>query len=259
MALIFFDIDGTLWDRANIIPGSTKTALRLLKENGHEIFLCSGRTRVFIQNEELLAQGFDGMLCGCGTDIRYRGQDILYKKLERDLLIRSMRMFYDYDMPVVMEGRDKLYMDADMIGRDEYGRWLLESMKDDTLPIRGNENIWEASKFSVLIEGKKYHEVIEALDDEYDFLVHGAFVMEAVPKGFSKATGIAGVCELLGADRSETWAFGDSANDLEMLDYVNTGIVMGNGSDAAKAHADYVTDDIHADGIYNACRHFSLI
>ena len=57
MALMFFDIDGTLWDRENVIPESTKKALRLLKQNGHQIFLCSGRTRVFIRDEELLAQG----------------------------------------------------------------------------------------------------------------------------------------------------------------------------------------------------------
>ncbi|MCD8108779.1 MAG: Cof-type HAD-IIB family hydrolase [Clostridiales bacterium] len=259
MALIFFDIDGTLWDRKNIIPDSTKTALRLLKENGHQIFLCSGRTRIFIQNEELLSQGFDGILCGCGTHVEYRGRDILYKQLGKELLIRSMRMFYDYDMPVVMEGRNTLFMDEDMIGRDEYGRWLLQSLKDDIRPIRGNESNWEASKFSILIGGTKYQEVIEALNEEYEFLVHGSFVMEAVPKGYSKATGIASVCDCLGVDRTEIWAFGDGANDLEMLDYVGVGIVMGNGSDVAKAHADYVTDDIHADGIYNACRHFSLI
>ena len=29
MALMFFDIDGTLWDRENVIPDSTKTALQL--------------------------------------------------------------------------------------------------------------------------------------------------------------------------------------------------------------------------------------
>ncbi len=259
MALIFFDIDGTLWDRENVIPDSTGKALSLLKKNGHQIFLCSGRTRVFIQNEELLAQGFDGILCGCGTHIEYRERDVFYKKLDTDLLARSVRIFYDYDMPIVMEGKDTLYMDADRIGRDAYGRFLLRTMKDSIQPVLGNEKNWEASKFSVLIGGTKYREVIDALQDEYHFLVHGDFVMEAVPKGCSKATAIAAVCDLLGVSREDTWAFGDSANDLDMLDYVRTGIVMGNGSEEAKAHADYITDEIHADGIYNACRHFSLI
>ncbi|MCD8156004.1 MAG: Cof-type HAD-IIB family hydrolase [Clostridiales bacterium] len=259
MALIFFDIDGTLWDRENVIPESTKTALRMLKENRHQIFLCSGRTKVFIQGEKLFSMDFDGILSGCGTCIEYHGEEILYKKVDDAVLARSVQMFYDYDMPMVMEGRDLLFMDADIISRDEYGRYLLDVMNEYVRPIRGNQAEWEVSKFSVLIGGTRYREVIEALQDDYEFLVHGDIVMEVVPKGYSKATAIAAVCGLLGVDRADTYAFGDSANDLEMLDYAGTGVVMGNGTDLAKSHADYVTDDIHADGIFNACRHFSLI
>ncbi|MCC8017853.1 MAG: Cof-type HAD-IIB family hydrolase [Lachnospiraceae bacterium] len=259
MALIFFDIDGTLWDRENVIPESTKTALRMLKENGHQIFLCSGRTKVFIQSEELFSMDFDGVLSGCGTCIEYHGEEILYKKVDDAVLARSVQMFYDYDMPMVMEGRDLLFMDADIISRDEYGRYLLDVMREYVRPIRDNQAEWEVSKFSVLIGGTQYREVIGALQDDYEFLVHGDIVMEVVPKGYSKATAIAAVCRLLGANRADIYAFGDSANDLEMLDYAGTGVVMGNGTDLAKSHADYVTDDIHADGIFNACRHFSLI
>ena len=69
MAAIFFDIDGTLWDRDNNIPQSTKEAIHQLQENGHQTFLCRGRTRVFINSEELLGMGFDGIVCGCGTFI----------------------------------------------------------------------------------------------------------------------------------------------------------------------------------------------
>lgn len=259
MAAIFFDIDGTLWDMDNIIPESTKEALRLLKENGHQIFICSGRTRVFIQNEELLALGFDGILCGCGTHIEYHGEDILYKKLDADLLRRSVQMFYDYNMPMVLEGKDMLYMDADVIGKDRYGRYLLQAMGDYIEPIRDNQARWEVSKFSLLIEGTKYQEVVEALRDEYEFLIHGPIVMEVVPRGFSKATAIREICTKLGIDRADTYAFGDGANDLEMLDYVACGIAMGNAKEIAKEHADYVTDDLHAGGIFNACRHFGLI
>ena len=39
MAAVFFDIDGTLWDKDNIIPESTKSGIQKLKENGHSVFL----------------------------------------------------------------------------------------------------------------------------------------------------------------------------------------------------------------------------
>ncbi len=259
MALLFFDIDGTLWDQKNVIPESTKEAIRRLKEKGHTLFLCSGRTRVFIQNQDLLGLGFDGIISGCGTCVEYRGQELLYKRLEDEVLARSVQLFYDYNMPMVMEGRDWLFMDADIISRDGYGRFLLHSMKDSILPIRDNQANWAASKFCILIGGTDYPAVIDALKEDYDFMVHGDVVMEVVPKGYSKATAIAAVCAHLGIDRADTYAFGDSSNDIDMLDYVATGIVMGNGTAEAKAHADYVTDDLHADGIMKACLHYNLI
>ena len=51
MALIFFDIDGTLWDGHMQIPESTIPTLKKLQANGHKIFLCSGRSRASISSE----------------------------------------------------------------------------------------------------------------------------------------------------------------------------------------------------------------
>lgn len=259
MAAIFFDIDGTLWDKENVIPQSTKDAIRMLRENGHQTFLCSGRTRVFINSEELLGLGFDGIVSGCGTFIEYEGKDLLYKKIDDDILKKSVETFYRYEMPMVMEGRHMLYMDPEIIEKDGYGRYLLEVMKDCTMPIRDNEAHWEASKFSVLIRGTDYPAAIEELTDDFDFMVHGDVVMEVVPKGYCKASGIAYVCEKLGIDVKDTYAFGDSANDLDMLDFAGVGVAMGNGTDVAKEHADYVTTDLHEDGIYRALKHFEVI
>lgn len=54
-------------------------------------------------------------------------------------------------------------------------------------------------------------------------------------------------------------AFGDGGNDTDMLEFVGTGIAMGNAADAAKAAADYITDDVEHDGIFNALKHFGVI
>ena len=65
--------------------------------------------------------------------------------------------------------------------------------------------------------------------------------------------------EKYGISPEECIAFGDEYNDIEMLKRVGCGIAMGNGTDDAKGVADYVTDTLHDDGIYNACKHFGLI
>ncbi len=259
MALLFFDIDGTIWDFKNVIPESTKAALKLLKENGHQVFINSGRTKVFLRDPRLLALDFDGICAGCGTWVDYRGEELLYKTIDRDLLVDSVKLFYDYDMPAMLESRDILFMDEDMIGRDDYGKYIIETMQDVIRPIRENEANWTASKYTVLIDGTNWREVVDALKVDFEVMVHGEYVMEAAPKGYSKATAIGFLCDTLGVDRSDTYAFGDGANDLDMIGYAGSGIAMGNAADEVKMLADYVTDDIHEDGIYNACKHFGLI
>ena len=53
-------------------------------------------------------------------------------------------------------------------------------------------------------------------------------------------------------------AFGDSMNDIEVVQEAGIGVAMGNAVDALKKVADYVTAPIGEDGIYKACEHLRL-
>jgi hydroxymethylpyrimidine pyrophosphatase-like HAD family hydrolase len=44
-----------------------------------------------------------------------------------------------------------------------------------------------------------------------------------------------------------------------MIKFAGVGVSMGNGKDALKAAAEYVTTSVDDDGIYNALKHFELI
>ena len=52
---------------------------------------------------------------------------------------------------------------------------------------------------------------------------------------------------------------GDGYNDLEMLQFVEIGVAMGNAVDGLETVADYVTDAVDRDGIYKAMKHLGLI
>ena len=71
--------------------------------------------------------------------------------------------------------------------------------------------------------------------------------------------GIETYLELQGQTLADAMAFGDGENDLEMLKAVKIGVAMGNGEEQVKRIADYVSSDIDADGIFNACKHYKLI
>ncbi|CAM5230735.1 hypothetical protein BSAF29S_04694 [Bacillus safensis subsp. safensis] len=66
--VIFFDIDGTLYDHDKNIPESTKRAVHLLKEKGHHLFIASGRSPFLIRPilEEL---GLDSFIAYNGRDM----------------------------------------------------------------------------------------------------------------------------------------------------------------------------------------------
>ena len=74
MKALFFDIDGTIWNRQNYIPESTRKAFETLRKNGHKTFINTGRSMAYIQYEPLISLGFDGIISGCGTMIEYNGK-----------------------------------------------------------------------------------------------------------------------------------------------------------------------------------------
>ena len=261
MAAIFFDIDGTLIDQHWKIEESTIRAIGILKENGHDVYINSGRTRVYIYDPMLLGLGFDGLLCGCGTDIYLHGKEIYYKKLEADQLYRMIEVFDSYDVPIIIEGRDWLYMDEEKICRDPYGEKLYRAMEEHIRPVKGNREI-EGSKFTCVISGMTPEQVDGAMAefaDSFSMAKHGNHVIEMTPKVCSKAKAIEEVCHRTGVPIEETYAFGDGINDVEMLKKANVGVAMGNAREGAKQAADYITDDIHENGIWNALAHFGLI
>ncbi|MCD7764309.1 MAG: Cof-type HAD-IIB family hydrolase [Lachnospiraceae bacterium] len=256
---LFFDIDGTLWDFKNYIPDSTREAIRLLKANGHLVFLCSGRCRAYIQNPDLLGLGFDGIVSGCGTMVEYQGRRLFHKTIPSGLAVRTVETVRKYGFRPILEGTDHLYLDRHEFGQDAYGEKVIREMGDRLLPITELWGQWEISKLSCATNDADRESCFAELKEDYDYIIHNENVVEMVPKGFHKGTGIQKVCEILEIVPADTLAFGDSVNDLGMFSTAGISVAMGNGSDAAKAAASYVTSPLLEDGIYNACRHFGLI
>ena len=85
------------------------------------------------------------------------------------------------------------------------------------------------------------------------------FFIETMPLGVGKDTSLEILLRAKGLTPANLMACGDGWNDLPMIRLAGMGVAMGNGTDEAKAAADYVTADIDDDGIAKALRHFGLI
>ena len=150
-------------------------------------------------------------------------------------------------------------------------------------------------KASVKLKEESPSHFIEALKEGYDlhrtdvnkicFLEHDAFPFETVYKEFEKEfnvihctvpmfgdnsgeLSVPGVNKQYAIDKlikhlnipkENTYAYGDGLNDIDMLEYCQYGIAVGNAKEALKEIADEVTEDIAEDGIYNSMKKHGLI
>ena len=107
--IMFFDIDGTiLSETTHTIPKSTVEGLQKAKEQGHLIFINTGRP--FSSIDECIKElDPDGYVCGCGTYIRYHDEVLFSKTLSqercfevRDLIRKMSKVFLKEKIPFIL-------------------------------------------------------------------------------------------------------------------------------------------------------------
>lgn len=261
-ALLFFDIDGTLLtlDDEHILPESTQKALNKAKENGHKIFINTGRVKTAI-DKHLLDFGFDGLVCGCGTYIEYEGKEVFHNTLTKEQCISYASLLHEHKFQTMFEGKERLFIDGEY-GPGSFMEYIYSYFtKNSDYPIeKMTHPDFIFDKFTTVRFPESNEEAFkEGFSENFNLIPHFGSVYEAVPKGFSKATGIKKLSDLLGADLSDCYAFGDSINDMEMLKYVPHSVGMGNSVEEVFSVVQYRTSDILDDGIQNALLHYKLI
>lgn len=259
---IFFDIDGTIWDYKNFIPVSTGEAIRKAQENGHRCFINTGRARAFVQNEDLLNLGFDGIVSACGCMIEYDGKVVFNHLINNEDAIRTMETIRKCGLKPILEGPEHLYLDAEDFKGDMFVEKIMNEISHKVLGITENWGEWKINKVSCDFRDSDSDRCFKELSDLYSFMIHDEHdekVVEMVPKGFDKGSGILTVCKLLNADPEDTMAIGDSINDREMLDTAGISVAMGRSDDLVKEICDHTTDLLENDGIWKALKKYGII
>ncbi|MYR20158.1 HAD-IIB family hydrolase, partial [Streptomyces sp. SID6137] len=77
----------------------------------------------------------------------------------------------------------------------------------------------------------------------------GEGMVELLPDGVDKASGLAAAGRRLGFDAAHTVAFGDMPNDIPMLAWAGHGVAMGNAHPELKRHADEIAPGNEEDGV----------
>lgn len=259
--IIFFDIDGTLIseDKNAYLPESTLKAIALAQKNGCYTYINTGRTICNIE-KRIRDIGFDGYICGCGTYIEHQGKNIFYHKTPDDVCRFIENTMKKCGAIPLYEGNNALYYDEKFETDKRVIMFMREFLKRGASFLKMGENPdFSFDKFIAWTDKNTDRELFySAVSQYYTIIDRGNGLFENVPKGFSKASGIYKILEILGIDISDAYAIGDSMNDLSMLQAVPNSIAMGQGTSVHK-YVSYVTSDIYNDGIWNALKHFELI
>jgi hydroxymethylpyrimidine pyrophosphatase-like HAD family hydrolase len=82
-----------------------------------------------------------------------------------------------------------------------------------------------------------------------EVVMAGAGIVEVMPLGLSKATGLSLAARRLRVPAAETIAFGDMPNDIPMFHWSAYGVAMANAHEQLRSVADEVTASNEDDGI----------
>ena len=105
--LLFFDIDGTLVDFGNsTMSPSTADALINAKQNGHMIFLCTGRSYNQIY-PSLKAFDFDGVVAAAGGYVTVGDKVIAHHVYGQNLLQKVLDTVGDNNTGLIFQTKDK--------------------------------------------------------------------------------------------------------------------------------------------------------
>jgi Cof subfamily protein (haloacid dehalogenase superfamily) len=258
--IVFFDIDGTLYDHETGVPKSTIEAIQQLIANGHIPVICTGRTRAMIP-DYIVNMGFYGIVAGAGTYVEYK-EEIIHNKVEDGAFAkRVLPLLDEHDVTYIVEGPEYIYYNGKS-EEDGYGsiEFIKKIMPNEKIKLIDYNDI-QMNKITARFPDEEIKFMLmPELKEIFSLISHqGTNFMELVPQGYNKATGIEKLTNYLNIEKQNTYAFGDSTNDLEMLDYVQYGIAMGNSYPEVLKRARYQTKSIQEDGIYYGLKDFGLI
>jgi len=104
--------------------------------------------------------------------------------------------------------------------------------------------------------------IIQSLKSEFPDLSissSGALFIEVNAKGIDKGVALNILCKQLNIPIDQTIAFGDAENDIPLLDAAGFAVVMSNGTEETKKHADEITDSCDQDGLRISLeKHFNI-
>lgn len=258
--MVFFDIDDTLFHKNSAyLPASVAKAIAKLKAQGIIPAIATGRALCSLPTElkPLLEQEkIDLLVTMNGQYVSYQDQQIEAHPISMEKIQQLVDFFQQHQIDYAFVSPQHLCVSN-----------ISPMLKQALDPITTN--------YQVDPDYFKQHQVYQLLafyPANQDQLVQDSGILTGLKSvrwhensvdlfdhAGSKARGIQTAIQHFGIKMEEVMAFGDGLNDMEMLSSVGVGVAMGNAHPELKAVADYVTENVEADGVYKFLLQAGLI
>ena len=259
--IVFFDYDGTTVDDTdNIRKATQKTieSLGRLKENGYLTMLCSGRSKRFLEAD---IDKFEGAITCNGSYTEVGGQVVSDIHISEEAMQKVIFGYFSEDTALHMETQDvTYYMHYEQPFYHDFRNFL-------GFPERWFAP-WETRKgenITKIVINYNREELMDEIQTEFEGELQcvkpfeDMNILDIMSRGITKGNAIINLMDRYGISKKDCYAFGDSDNDIEMLEAVGTGIVMGRHSRAAGKAADMLTGTVREEGITMALESIGLI
>lgn len=258
--LIALDLDGTTLTRAGLTR-RTRETLEEAIEKGIDVAIATGRPFVALPEDVLKIKGLKHIIISNGAHIMSPEGEFCYSNyVQTDAIEQVRQILMKHDFPVEVFTGGGAYVDEDLYndlkenGSTYMGyKYILRTRK----PVPHIYEFWENHIGE--IENINIH--FEDLNDREEMrqllkTLPGISVTHSQPHNLeviadttSKATALRVLCGMKGIDMEHVIAFGDSANDYEMIAECGYSVAMGNAEEFLKEHADFIAPTNEEEGV----------
>ncbi len=265
--LIAIDIDGTLLNPQHEVTPRVKAAIEAARDKGVAVVLATGRPFLGVQRYlRELGLEKEGQYCitnngalvqkandaSCVAEVPVTFEDYLYyEQMSRELGVNFQALTQSH-----------LYT-----ANKDISRYTIHEVGLTGMPLR-YRTVEEMDptlifpKIMMIDEPERLDAAIARIPAEaYErntIMKSAPFFLEILNKEVNKGAGVKLLAERLGLQRDELMALGDQENDLAMLEFVGTGVAMGNAISVVKEVAQFVTTSNREDGVAVAIEKFVL-
>lgn len=257
--LVCFDMDMTLLDHATYrIPESAMKALDRLRADGHIIVLASGRD---MENEFSLPLANlvhpDAIVHANGLKVTI-GDKKIYEHFMEKCLVKELLDYAElHHICVGYNLGDVGYF----VNKERVIEREIQVFGSCDRKFGDPAKLLDAHLHALAMFGTT--EQVQELEMAFPMLKFPMFSgnvgADIVDKNTSKAVGIQALLTHYNLEWKDVIAFGDSMNDMEMIEAAGCGVAMGNAIEPLKQAADFVTRAVDEDGIWYGLQKLGLV